>query len=161
MVKKMDNFLPLIVVFPLIMSIIFSYIYKSKIVRILTLLMALILIVLPFIGTYGTYFFGGHGIDLGGTSLTSGIAYVLNPTKNVMIFTLMLIGSLILISASGEKKLNGIFTSLMLMGLASVSAIIMTEDIFNLYVFYEIAAITQAGLVIASGTENAYKAAFS
>lgn len=156
----MDNFLPLIVVFPLIMSIIFSYIYKSKTVRILTFLMALILVVLPFFGTYGTYFFGDHAIALGSTSLTSGIAYVLNPAKNVMVFTLMLIGSLILISATGEKKLNGIFTSLMLMGLASVSAIIMAEDIFNLYVFYEIAAITQAGLVIASGTENAYKAAF-
>ena len=156
MVKRM-NLLPLIVVFPLIMAIIFNYIYKSKAIRILALLMALSLVILPFLGGYGTYFFGAHGVESG---LISGISYIFNPAKQVMIFTLMLIGSLVLIAGMGEKKLNGLFVSLLLMGLASVSAVVLADDLFNIYVFYEIAAIAQTGLVIASGTEKAYKAAF-
>ncbi|WP_131007162.1 energy conserving hydrogenase EhbF [Methanofervidicoccus abyssi] len=155
------NLLPLIVVIPLIMAIIFSYIYRSKYVRFLTLLMALILLVLPFLGTYTPYFFGGHGITyIDGIPFVSGILYTLNPLKEVLLFTLMLVGSLVLILSTKEKNLSGIFTSLVLMGLASVSAVILTDDLFNLYVFYEIAAIVQAGLVILAGTENAYRSAF-
>ncbi|AXI25179.1 hydrogenase subunit F [Methanofervidicoccus sp. A16] len=155
------NLLPLIVVVPLIMAIIFSYIYRSKYVRSLTLLMALVLLILPFLGTYGPYFFGGHGITfIEGIPLVSGILYTLNPLKEILLFTLMLIGSLVLILSTKEKNLSGVFTSLVLMGLASVSAVILTEDLFNLYVFYEIAAIAQAGLVILAGTENAYRSAF-
>jgi len=156
----MMNLLPLIVVVPLIMAIIFSYIYRSKYVRSLTLLMALVLLILPFLGTYGSYFFGGHGITfIEGIPLVSGILYTLNPLKKILLFTLMLIGSLVLI-LSTKKNLSGVFTSLVLMGLASISAVILTEDLFNLYVFYEIAAIAQAGLVILAGTENAYRSAF-
>ena len=151
------NLLPLIVVFPLIMAIIFNFLYKSRIIKALTLLMALSLLVLPFLAGYGTYYFAGHGIMEG---LVSGIAYTYDPAKQIMVFVLMLIGSLVLISGIGEKKVNGLFTSLILMGLASVSAVVLADDLFNIYVFYEIAAIAQTGLVIASGTENAYKAAF-
>ncbi|WP_048057923.1 energy conserving hydrogenase EhbF [Methanothermococcus okinawensis] len=151
------NLLPLIVVFPLIMAIIFNYIYKSKVIRILALLMALSLMVLPFLGSYGAYFFGAHGVEGG---LVSGIAYIFNSAKQLMIFILMLIGSLVLITGMGEKKLNGLFVALILMGLASVSAVILADDLFNIYVFYEIVAIVQTGLVLASGTENAYKAGF-
>ncbi len=153
------NLLPLIVVFPLIMAIIFNFLYKNKIIKALTLLMALSLLILPFIASTnnGIYYFANHGVM---QNLVSGIEYTYNPAKQVMVFILMLIGSLVLISGMGEKKLNGLFTSLILMGLASVSAMILANDLFNIYVFYEIAAIVQTGLVIASGTENAYKAAF-
>ncbi len=40
--------------------------------------------------------------------------------------------------------------SLMFMGVASMSAVILTDDIFNLYVFFEITAIAQVGIVVAS-----------
>jgi len=155
------NLLPLIVVVPLITAVVFSYIYRSKYVKPLTLFIGFILLVLPLLGTYGPYFFGGHGIVYIDTiPLVSGIAYTLNPLKETMIFTLMLIGSIVLVLSTRERELSGVFTSLVLMGLASVSAVILTEDLFNLYVFYEIAAITQAGLVILSGTEEAYRSAF-
>ena len=149
------NLLPLIVVYPLILAIIFNFIYKNKYLKYFVLLVAISLLVLPFIGSYGTYYFGNHSIING---LVSGIAYTFSPVKQIIIGTLMLIGTLILIASAGEEKLNGTTTSLTLLGLASVSAIVLSDDLFNLYVFYEIAAIAQTGLVIASGTENAYKA---
>jgi len=152
------NLLPLIVVFPLMMAIILNYLHgKDRVIRFLTFLVALALITLPFIGEYGLYYFSGHGIENG---LISGIAYLFNQAKQVIVFILMLIGSLVLITGMGEKHANGMFTALTLMGLASVSAVVLSDDLFNLYVFYEIAAIAQTGLVIASGTEKAYKAAF-
>lgn len=154
------NLLPLIVVFPLIMAIIFNFLYRSKITKALTLLMALSLLVLPFLAGYGTYYFANHGMTEGMGGLISGISYIYNPAKQIMVFVLMLMGSLVLITGMGEKKINGLFTSLILMGLASVSAVVLSDDLFNIYVFYEIAAIVQTGLVIASGTENAYKAGF-
>ncbi|HIQ32351.1 MAG TPA: energy conserving hydrogenase EhbF [Methanothermococcus okinawensis] len=155
------NLLPLIVVIPLLMAIVFSYIYRSKYIRLLTLLMALVLLVLPLLGLYGPYFFGGHGVVyIEGMPFVSGILYTLNPLKETLIFTLMLIGVLVLIISTREERLSGTFTALVLMGLASVSAVILTEDLFNLYVFYEIAAITQAGLVILAGREEAYRSAF-
>ena len=68
------NLLPLIVVVPLLMAIVFSYIYRSKYLRFLTLFMALVLLLLPLLGLYGPYFFGGHGIVYIGTiPLVSGI----------------------------------------------------------------------------------------
>ncbi|UXM84927.1 energy conserving hydrogenase EhbF [Methanococcus aeolicus] len=151
------NLLPLIVVYPLILAIIFNFLYKNRFIKIFVLLTALSLLTLPFLGDFGTYFFSNHGVING---LVSGISYIYNPAKQVMVFTLMLIASLVLISMAGEKKLNGLIASLVLMGLASVSAILLADDLFNIYVFYEIAAIAQTGLVIASGTESAFKSAF-
>lgn len=154
----MMNLLPLIVVFPLMMAIVFNYIYgKNKLIKFITFLMAGLLLILPFIGSYGYYYFGGHGLESG---LISGISYLYTPVKQIIILTLMLIGSLVLITGMGEKKVNGLFVALTLMGLASVSAVVLADDLFNIYVFYEIVAIAQTGLVIASGTENAYRAAF-
>ncbi|MBG0769226.1 energy conserving hydrogenase EhbF [Methanococcus maripaludis] len=152
------NLLPLIVVFPMFVAIIFNYLNgKDKLIRPMTLIMAILLLALPFIGSYGIYNFGAHGIENG---LISGISYLYTPVKQLIITVIMLIGSLVLITGLGEKKSSGLFVALMLMGLASVSAVVMADDLFNIYVFYEIAAIAQTGLVIASGTEKAYRSAF-
>ena len=152
------NLLPLIVVFPMFVAIIFNYLNgKDKLIRPMTLLMAILLLALPFIGSYGIYNFGAHGLENG---LISGISYLYTPVKQLIITVIMLIGSLVLITGLGEKKSSGLFVALMLMGLASVSAVVLADDLFNIYVFYEIAAIAQTGLVIASGTEKAYRAAF-
>ncbi len=150
------NLLPLIVVFPLIMAIILNYLYKNRFVKLLTVITLLLILIFPLVSIYGTYYFAGHGIVDG---FVSGISYIYNPTKMIMVFILMLIGSLTLITSLGEK-INGLTVALILLGLGSVSAIVLSDDLFNVYVFYEIAAVAQAGLVMSSGTENAYKAGF-
>ena len=47
----------------------------------------------------------------------------------------------------------------MFMGTAAITAILLSDDIFNLYVFFEIAALAQVGIVIASGVKNNYETA--
>ena len=45
------------------------------------------------------------------------------------------------------------------MGLASVIALLLSNDIFNMYVFFEITALTQVGIIVASSTEDNYEIA--
>ena len=150
------NYLPMIIVFPLIMAIIMNLLHgKERAVKYLTFITAVILIILPFISQYGYYYFGGHGVVDG---WVSGIAYLYNPAKQAVVVTLSLIASLVLIAGMGEKLKNNMFVTLTLMGFASIAAIVLADDIFNLYVFFEIVSIVQAGLVFLSGTEEAYKA---
>ncbi|ADG13306.1 hypothetical protein Metin_0637 [Methanocaldococcus infernus ME] len=150
------NLLPLIVIFPLIMAIIFNLIHgKDRAIKYLTFIVALSLLILPFLGSYGYYYFGGHGYI---ESYISGIAYYYNDFKKIIILVLSLIASLVLITGMGEKIKNNMFVVFSLMGFASVSAIVLTDDLFNLYVFFEILAMVQVGLVFLSGTEESYKA---
>ncbi|WP_456471546.1 energy conserving hydrogenase EhbF [Methanocaldococcus sp.] len=150
------NYLPLIVVFPLIMAIILNLLHgRDKIVKYITFLVAFSLLILPFLAPYGYYYFGGHGYLDG---YISGIAYLYTPFKKVILITLSLIASLVLITGMGEKIKNNMFVVFSLMGFASISAIVLADDIFNLYVFFEILAMVQAGLVFLSGTEESYKA---
>lgn len=96
------NLLPLIVVFPMFVAIIFNYLNgKDKLIRPMTLIMAILLLALPFIGSYGIYNFGAHGIENG---LISGISYLYTPVKQLIITVIMLIGSLVLITGLGEKS---------------------------------------------------------
>ncbi|CAB3287711.1 NADH/Ubiquinone/plastoquinone (Complex I) [Methanocaldococcus lauensis] len=149
------NYLPMIIIFPLIMAIIMNLLHgKEKIVKYLTFLIAIILIILPFIGQYGYYYFGGYGVIDG---WVSGIAYYYNPLKQVVLVVLAIIASLVLIAGMGEKLKNNMFVTLSLMGFASVAAMVLADDLFNFYVFFEIISIVQVGLLFLSGTEEAYK----
>ena len=47
----------------------------------------------------------------------------------------------------------------MFMGTAAVTAVVLTDDIFNLYVFFEIAALAQVGVILCSGVERNYETA--
>ncbi|MBP2172319.1 energy conserving hydrogenase EhbF [Methanococcus voltae] len=150
------NLLPLLVVFPMFMAIVLNFLHgKDKLIKYSSIALAIILMVLPFIPNYGFYFFGNHGLV---ETMTSGIAYLFNPAKQLILIVLTLIASLTLISSAGEKQ-SGLVTSLVLMGLASVTAVVLSEDLFNMYVFYEITAISQTGLLLSTGTENSYKSA--
>ena len=45
------------------------------------------------------------------------------------------------------------------MGTASVTALMLTDDIFNMFVFFEILALVQVGIVIASPMDYSYEMA--
>ncbi len=150
------NLLPVIVLFPITMALILNLLHENeKLVKYLTYILSLILIFLPFIGSFGYYYFGGHGVING---YTTGIAYFYNVGKQVLLLILSFIVSISLITGMGEKFKNNMFVVLTLMGYAGISAIILSDDLFNLYVFFEIVSMVQAGLVFLSGTEESYKA---
>jgi energy-converting hydrogenase B subunit F len=48
---------------------------------------------------------------------------------------------------------------MMFMGVAAVTAVILTDDIFNLYVFFEIAALATVGIVLVSNVKGNYETA--
>ncbi|WP_423792453.1 energy conserving hydrogenase EhbF [Methanocaldococcus indicus] len=150
------NLLPIIVLFPITMALILNLLHgKERVVKYLTYFLAISLIILPFIGNYGYYYFGGHGVVDG---YTTGIAYLYNSGKQALLIILSLIVSLSLITGMSERLKNNMFVVLTLMGFAGVAAIILSDDLFNLYVFFEIVSMVQAGLVFLSGTEESYKA---
>ena len=57
------------------------------------------------------------------------------------------------------KQASGPYLFLLFMGTASVTAILLTDDIFHMFVFFEILALTQVGIVAASSIEYSYEMA--
>jgi energy-converting hydrogenase B subunit F len=77
-----------------------------------------------------------------------------------MIFVLGIVAFFAIFTALNEtKKPSGVYTYLMFMGTAAATAILLSDDIFNFYVFFEIAALAQIGIVIASNVKNNYETA--
>jgi energy-converting hydrogenase B subunit F len=77
-----------------------------------------------------------------------------------MIFILGIVAFFAIFTALNEtKKPSGVYTYLMFMGTAAATAILLSDDIFNFYVFFEIAALAQIGIVIASNVKNNYETA--
>ena len=75
-----------------------------------------------------------------------GIVYSFASAQQLFIVILGIIAFLaILTSLSETKRPSGVYAFLMFMGVAAISAIILSDDIFNLYVFFEIAAISTGG----------------
>ncbi len=154
----MSLIIPLIVIFPLFAAIIFNYLHgNGRLLKLFMLIIAISLPLMPIIAQTGNHYFGGHTMV---AKYHTGIEYTLGIIQKIMILLLFGITSLVLFStAQGDNKVSGVYLYLILMGIGATSAIVMVNDIFNLYVFIEIAAICQAGLVIAFGTMNSLKTA--
>ncbi len=88
------------------------------------------------------------------------ITYSFASAQKIFVFILGLIAFLAIFTSLSEiKKASGVYAFLMFMGTAAVTAILLSDDIFNLYIFFEIAALSQVGIIIASRTEKSYETA--
>ncbi|MEN6591944.1 MAG: energy conserving hydrogenase EhbF, partial [Methanobacterium sp.] len=86
--------------------------------------------------------------------------YVFTSAQQLMVFVLGLITFFAIFTFLNEtKRPSGVYAFLMFMGTASVSAILLSDDIFNIFVFFEIAALAQVGIIVASGIKNNYETA--
>ena len=74
------------------------------------------------------------------------------------VLTASLLGGIFLFSASGKKALAGMMIYLALV--LGVCGIIMTRDLFNLFVFLEITAISTYGLIALEGDRKALEGGF-
>jgi len=169
--------IPLMVILPIACALLLNLLHKKdRTVKVLAIVVALVLPIIPLLASYGLHFFGGYYPLSENSAIAGGLpSYITNSALNVfhpaitysfesaqkiMIFILGLIAFLAIFTSLNEtKRPSGVYAFLMFMGTASVTAILLSDDIFNLYVFFEIAAISQVGIVIASGVKKNYETA--
>ena len=148
----MNELIPLMVIVPLMAALLISALSKfNKVTKIFAFLVAICLPIIPLASNYGLHYFGGY-------------APILDNVTNVMqqIFIAM-VGLLtflvIFIYLSKYRKVSGPYLFLLFLATAAVTAMMLTDDIFHMFVFFEILALAQVGIVAASSIDYSYEMA--
>jgi energy-converting hydrogenase B subunit F len=173
----LNPLIPIMVILPIACALLLNLLHKKdRTVKILAIIVALVLPIIPLLANYGLHYFGGYAPLSQNPAIatnlppliTNTILYQFHPAitysfqsaQKLMIFVLGLIAFLAILTSMNEiKRPSGVYAFLLFMGTASVTALLLTDDIFNLYVFLEIAAITQVGIVLASKVKANYETA--
>jgi energy-converting hydrogenase B subunit F len=173
----MNPLIPIMVILPICCALLLNLFHnKDKTVKILAIVVGLVLPIIPLVANYGLHYFGGYsplimdpGLASEVPSLITGsalnlfhpaITYTFASAQKIFIFILGIVAFFAIFTSLNEiKKPSGVYAFLMFMGTASISAILLSDDIFNLYVFFEIAALAQVGIILCSGVERNYETA--
>jgi energy-converting hydrogenase B subunit F len=156
-----SELIPLMVVLPMACAVLLNVLHgRPRALRWLSLSAGLLFLALPSLVHYGSHYFGGYVRDESYGSLAVGIVYAFQAHARLLITALALVATLAIASYQGSTgRLSGAYLGFMMLGLGTCAAVLLTDDLFNLYVFLEITLISQTALVIATGTEAAWKAA--
>ena len=169
----MNYLIPLMVVIPILAALIVNILGgKDKTVKAFSIIVGLAIPIIAILAAIGVQYFGGHDPGLLANSLPSnlvgtlvasyntGIVYIFDNIERIFIFLMGIVAFLSIFTYFTEKKeVSGPYLYLIFMGLASVIALLLSNDIFNMYVFFEITALTQVGIIVASSTEDNYEIA--
>ncbi|MDR2544243.1 MAG: energy conserving hydrogenase EhbF [Methanobrevibacter sp.] len=173
----MNDLIPLMVVIPIIAAILLNVLHgKNSLVKIVSVIIAICLPLILLLSNYGLHYFGGHSplIDNGdllnsfpsfisNTNLSNlhiGITYYFGGLQKVMLFFLFLLGFLAIFTTINERKRSsGSYMFLIFMGLGSVTAMLLSDDIFHMYIFFEIAITAQVGIILSSSDDQKYETA--
>lgn len=167
----MNMLIPLMVIIPIITALIVNTLQGyDKLMRWISIIVAIVLPIIAIVASLGTHYFGGHNSSLISgklpltlatiSSFSPGIVYIFNNFNRIFIFLVGIVVFLSLFTYFSEKrKVSGPYLYLIFMGVASAIALLLSNDIFNMYVFFEIVALTQVGIIIASSTEEKYETA--
>lgn len=171
----MNYLIPLMVIVPIIAALLLNlFSNHNKTIKVISFIVGIILPILTLAANYGLHFFGGHRplVESNITGLPAyitntnlyflhpAITYSFSPLVKVFIFIMGIVVFLSIFSyLSSDKKASGSYLFLVFMGTAAVSAIVLSDDLFNMYVFFEIAVLVQTGIVIASKAKDNYETA--
>lgn len=173
----MNEYIPLMVIIPIACALLLNLFHKKdKTVILMGIIVAIVLPIIPLIANYGLHYFGGHAPLITNSTLLAtlptdiqnsalalfhpAVTYSYEILQKIFIFILGIIAFFaIFTTLSQNKKVSGPLMFLMFMGTAAVTAILLSDDIFHMYVFFEIAALTQTGIILTSKTENNYETA--
>jgi len=154
------KFLPLFVIIPLGSAFILN-IFERK-VKLLTDLIAsiatgalFVLSILMF-GVKGNYYVGGWPSQFGITLVIDGLSSYMLVTINMIAFIAILFS----INYMEKFTFKSRYYSLLFLMLAGMNGVSITGDIFNMYVFLEIAAIASYALVGYGGKAEELEASF-
>ena len=173
----MNLLIPLMVIVPIICALFLNLLHKKdRTVKAVTIILALALPALPLLANYGLHFFGGYEplvqnptlatnlpSLITGTALSTfhpAITYSFQSAQQLFVFVLGLVGLLVLFTSLYEtRRPSGVYAYMLFMGIAAMTAILLTDDIFNLYVFFEIMALATVGIVLVSNIKGNYETA--
>lgn len=173
----MNLLIPLMVIVPILCALFLNLLHKKdRTIKTITILLALTLPALPILANYGLHYFGGYAplvenptlatnlpSMITGTALNTfhpAITYSFQSAQQLFVFILGLVALLAIFTSLYEsRRPSGVYGYMMFMGVAAMTAIILTDDIFNLYVFFEIAALATVGIVLVSNIKGNYETA--
>jgi len=173
----LDLLIPLMIMVPLICALFLNLLHKKdRTIKTIAIVVALTLPLLPLLASYGVHYFGGYEPLTQNPTLSSGlpslitgtalnafhpaITYSFQDAQKLFIFILGLVAFLaIMVSLFETRRPSGVYGFMMFMGVAAVSALLLSDDIFNFYVFFEIAALATVGVVLVSQVEGNYETA--
>ena len=173
----MNLIIPLMVIVPILCALFLNLLHKKdRTIKTITILLALTLPALPILANYGLHYFGGYAplvenptlatnlpSMITGTALNTfhpAITYSFQSAQQLFVFILGLVALLAIFTSLYEsRRPSGVYGYMMFMGVAAMTAIILTDDIFNLYVFFEIAALATVGIVLVSNIKGNYETA--
>jgi len=172
------NFLiALMVIVPILCALFLNLLHKKdRTIKVVTVLLALTLPALPLLANYGLHYFGGYVplvenptlannlppliTDTALNTFHPAITYSFQSAQQLFVFIFGLVALLaIFVSVFETRRPSGVYAYMMFMGVAAVTAVILTDDIFNLYVFFEIAALATVGIVLVSNVKGNYETA--
>ncbi|MCL2687096.1 MAG: energy conserving hydrogenase EhbF [Methanobrevibacter sp.] len=174
----MNELIALMVIIPIACALLLNLFHKKdNTVKIIAIVVAIVLPLIPILANFGLHYFGGHAPLITNPSLLEkvpetiansslaifhpAVTYSYEAIQKVFIFFLGIVAFFaIFTSLSQNKKISGVLMFLMFMGTAAVTALLLSDDIFHMYIFFEIAALTQVGIILTSKTDNNYETAF-
>ena len=160
----MNELIPLMVIVPLIAALLISAFSKfNTFSKLLAFVVAIILPIIPLASNYGLHYFGGYEpiIDnITGVMYHPAITYSFTFLQQIFIAMIGLLTFLVIfIYLTKYRKISGPYLFLLFLGTAAVTAMLLTDDIFHMFVFFEILALAQVGIVAASSIDYSYEMA--
>ena len=160
----MSELIPLMVIVPLLAALLISAFSKfNTISKVLAFVVAIVLPVIPVLSNYGLHYFGGYEPmldNITGVMFHPAITYSFTFLQQIFILMVGLLTFLVVfIYLTKYNKVSGPYLFLLFLGTAAVTAMLLTDDIFHMFVFFEILALAQVGIVAASSIDYSYEMA--
>ena len=160
----MNELIPLMVIVPLMAALLISAFSKfNKITKIFAFVVAICLPIIPLASNYGLHYFGGYAPIMDNVTnvmFHPAITYSFTFLQQIFIAMVGLLTFLVIfIYLNKYKEVSGPYLFLLFLGTAAVTAMLLTDDIFHMFVFFEILALAQVGIVAASSIDYSYEMA--
>ena len=160
----MNELIPIMVIIPLIAALLISAFSKfNKVTKIFAFVVAICLPIIPLLSNYGFHYFGGYKPILDNVTNVvyhPAITYSFTSLQQIFIAALGLLTFLVVfVYLTKYRKVSGPYLFLLFLGTAAVTALLLTDDIFHMFVFFEILALAQVGIVAASSIDYSYEMA--
>ena len=160
----MNELIPLMVIVPLMAALLISAFSKfNRATKVFAFVVALCLPLIPILSNYGLHYFGGYEPMLDnvtGIMYHPAITYSFTFLQQILIGAVGLLTFLVIfIYLTKYRKVSGPYLFLLFLGTAAVTAMLLTDDIFHMFVFFEILALAQVGIVAASSIDYSYEMA--
>lgn len=160
----MSNLAVMPIIFPLFTGILLVFLNKrTKLVRHLAKLMALLNFALAIVLTYIVFTEGTLVLETGNWVAPYGIIFVADTLSTLIILTTSIITLAIAWIAPRlvpERKEKYFFYAFMFFLISGVSGAFLTGDLFNLFVFFEVLLMASYGLIVLGGEKKQLRESF-